>query len=144
MWSTKHATRAALMRQRKGRHPRPKTVLERPWTIDEIKLLGTMQDADLAAKLGRTRTAVGNQRCERGIPAFSYRSRPWVTSEILLLGKMPDAELAHRIGRTRRAVEQQRYEMKVTKYRPPQPIPATPRSSTPCPLSWAVATWGGR
>lgn len=98
MWTPSHATRAALMRQRRGRHPRPKTVPQKPWTMPEIRLLGTMRDADLAAKLGRTRTAVAGARLNRGIPAW----------------------------------------------RKPQPRYERPYNPTPCPLAWAVSTWGGR
>jgi hypothetical protein len=40
----------------------------RPWTAEEIALLGTAADAEIAERIGRSRSAVSAQRWQLGIP----------------------------------------------------------------------------
>ena len=47
----------------------------RPWTKKELGLLGTAPDAELAARFGRTETAVRVMRLRRGIPSARDRRR---------------------------------------------------------------------
>jgi hypothetical protein len=64
------------------------------WKPEELALLGTMPDADLAARLGKTPTAVRVMRSRLGIanPTTTH----WTAEELALLGTMPDAEVAFR------------------------------------------------
>jgi hypothetical protein len=41
-----------------------------PWPAEEVALLGTMPDTELALRLGRTRDEVHKERRRRGIPRF--------------------------------------------------------------------------
>jgi len=47
---------------------RDKQRAERTWTADEVALLGTMKDTQLATKLHRSRDEVRRERVRRGIP----------------------------------------------------------------------------
>ncbi len=47
----------------------------RPWTGEELHLLGTLPDAELAARFGRTETAVRVMRLRRGILSVRDRRR---------------------------------------------------------------------
>jgi hypothetical protein len=52
------------------RFMRTKRWPERPWMPSEVKLLGTMPDAAVAARVGRSRATVRRERVELGIPAY--------------------------------------------------------------------------
>lgn len=80
----------------------------RAWTEEEERLLGTMTDAKLAAKLGRSPSAVTMKRLDQGIAPSRPRSRRWSEQELALLGKMTDAKLAARMGVSRKHVLQKR------------------------------------
>jgi hypothetical protein len=43
------------------------------WTAEELALLGTAPDAEVAAEIGRTEGAVTLKRCKLGIPTFCDR-----------------------------------------------------------------------
>ena len=47
---------------------------DRPWTTDELKLLGSATDAVIAAKLRRTIKAVAARRCVMRIVMFAERN----------------------------------------------------------------------
>jgi hypothetical protein len=49
---------------------------ERPWADDDVALLGTMPDARLAARLGRTRDEVRNERVRRSVPRYHKPPHP--------------------------------------------------------------------
>jgi hypothetical protein len=76
------------------------------WTAEQLALLGTMPDEDLARKTGRTTGAVRHRRTELGIP--SPTGWAWTDAQLALLGKVPDGELAAQTGRTVGAVRCQR------------------------------------
>lgn len=78
--------------------------MTRPWTPREIAALGAALDADTAARLGRTLTAVAKKRLALGIAAHRPRARSWTRRELKLLGTMSDAKLAARLGVTRKHV----------------------------------------
>jgi hypothetical protein len=73
----------------------------KPWRPEEIAKIGTMPDADLAAIIHRSRSAIQKRRlaAERK-RRMALRSRPWTNEEIAMLGSMADADLADVIGRT--------------------------------------------
>jgi hypothetical protein len=58
-----------------GLRPRPQYINGRPWTEEELDLLGTLPDAELAARFGRTVGAVRIMRNRRGIPSPLDRRR---------------------------------------------------------------------
>ncbi len=84
----------------------------RPWSMREIKLLGTMNDHELARRLRRAKHRVRSQRMDLHIPPFKPRAkwRYWKPWERKLLGTMPDAELAQQLDRSFYSVEQRRAE----------------------------------
>jgi hypothetical protein len=47
----------------------------RPWTAKELRLLGTVPDEELAARIGRTAGAVRIMRTRLGIPSAEDRRR---------------------------------------------------------------------
>lgn len=99
------------------------------WTLEEMLLLGADADAVIAAKLGRSRRAVGFKRRRLGIPAIA-RNRPWTKKEIRLLGTQTDREVARRIGRKAEAVASKRRKLRIANV-----VPAPPqRRWTPAEL----------
>jgi hypothetical protein len=43
------------------------------WTAEQLALLGTAPDEEIAARIGKTPGAVCAKRCQRGIPTFQDR-----------------------------------------------------------------------
>jgi DNA-binding transcriptional regulator YdaS (Cro superfamily) len=79
------------------------------WRPEEIELLGTAPDSELAARLGRSAHAVKMKRRELAIPAFPGTARQrWTVAEDALVGTASDAEVARRIGRSVDAVARRR------------------------------------
>ena len=80
------------------------------WTPREIRLLGTINDHELARRLGLTPSQVSGKRTRLGIPP--YRPRPafrrWTPRELRLLGTMTDSELGRRLRRTETSVKSMR------------------------------------
>jgi hypothetical protein len=74
-----------------GRYLKPGASV-RVWTEEELVLLGTAPDAEVASRIGRTEAAVTTMRNRRGIPA------PWAWTEeqVALVGTLPDAGVAAR------------------------------------------------
>jgi hypothetical protein len=83
--------------------------LERQWKKAELRLLGTLPDAEVAERIGRTTNAVRIQRTRLGLP--DPGGHGWTADELALLGTAPDEEVARRIGRTRGAVTQKRCQL---------------------------------
>jgi len=91
--------------------PRLWWVPAKPWTADELALLGTEPDAFIARKLERSTLAITKRRVTHGIPAVQYPDsmrRRYTRAEDLLVGTMPDAELARRLRRTAGAIGRRR------------------------------------
>jgi hypothetical protein len=82
---------------------------ERAWPAEHLALLGTLTDAEVAARTGRGANAVRVKRTKLGIPNLSGPG--WTAEELDLLGTMPDAEVAARIGRTPTAVTDKRCKL---------------------------------
>lgn len=81
----------------------------RPWTAEERTLLGTLSDAEIAAKTGRTPNAVKEMRRRHGIAANKEAKRiHWTTEALAKLGKIPDRELADSIKASETCVRQKR------------------------------------
>jgi hypothetical protein len=79
------------------------------WTAEELALLGTMPDEDVAARIGRTATGVRVKRSRCGIP---NPAGPWWTAEeTALLGTLPGREVAQRLGRSLESVRQKRKKL---------------------------------
>ena len=97
-----------------GLQPLPQRPGGRPWTRQELKLLGKMPDAELAARIGRTKNAVRVMRVRRGLPNPLGPWHPegdWTAEELQLLGTVPDGELAARFGRSEAAVCMKRHTL---------------------------------
>jgi hypothetical protein len=100
----------------------------RPWSAEEIALLGTLHDGALARQLGRTLYSVAaKRRALRIPPALTPRQqkptriwrnrrgklvrvavRPWTPQEDRLLGTLRDRALAVKLGRTLAGVKTRR------------------------------------
>jgi DNA-binding transcriptional regulator YiaG len=77
------------------------------WTLDTIRLLGTMPDREVAARIGKSRTAVCTMRLLLGIAAISAIG--WDGKE--LAQTLSDGELDERWARSRkRMIERKRRE----------------------------------
>ena len=82
------------------------------WTPEQLKLLGTMSDVQLAKRLGCSPAVISKKRRKLGIPAFGRapNKHAWGTTELGLLG-FPDAEVARITGRTVAEVAAKRKEL---------------------------------
>lgn len=82
------------------------------WSPEEIALLGTMNDADLAKQMGLARATVSQHRTRRGIPAHHDHHQRFdraVAFAMLDAGNSP-TDVAKQLGVSRRAIEKLRYE----------------------------------
>jgi hypothetical protein len=79
------------------------------WAPEDVALLGTIPDADVARRTGRTAAAVRQKREELGIP--NPGGNRWRAEEIALLGTLPDREVARRVGRSLYSVTQKRIKL---------------------------------
>ena len=106
--SIKHRrTRLRVFTPRKLRLPKR---TQRPWTPEEIALLGKENDRVIAKRIGRWVHFVRWKREELGITT-PFRKR-WRPEEVVWLGKLPDAEVAKRTGRSLEAVALRRLKEK--------------------------------
>src|SRR5437762_11317151 len=80
----------------------------RPWSEQELALLGTRPDAKVAELTGRTFGSVWQKRRALGIAQPALQFRKWTPAEDRLVGSAPDAEIAHQLGRTESAVKSRR------------------------------------
>src|SRR5438093_13701958 len=80
----------------------------RPWTKNELALLGTKPDADVAELTGRTFGTVWQKRRALGIAQPALRFRKWTPAEDKLVGTALAAEIALRLGRTESAINSRR------------------------------------
>jgi hypothetical protein len=79
------------------------------WTAEEVALLGTAPDEEVARRIGRTPNAVRVMRDRLGIP------RPaggrWREEDMALLGVLPDREVARKLRRSLQSVTQKRIQL---------------------------------
>ena len=94
----------------------------RPWTEDELPLLGTMTDHALALRLSRSVNAVRIMRLRRGVaPHPDQRTwrdapgagRPWTEAEDQLVRTLSPQEAAERTGRPVTAIWARRRKLRV-------------------------------
>lgn len=88
----------------------------REWTQEQIDLLGTMTDRDLAELLDISSEAVRNKRDRLKIDRFDW-SRQWTQEQIDLLGKMSDLKLGELLGISGTTVARQREKLKIDKFK---------------------------
>jgi hypothetical protein len=82
------------------------------WTPEQLALLGTLLDDDVARQTGRTTNAVRIKREKLGIPNPKDLEH-WTAEEVAQLGTAIDAAVARRIGRTPSAVAQKRIALRI-------------------------------
>lgn len=96
------------------------------WTDEEIALLGTLPDDEIAAQTGRTVRSVKQARLARGRDSPRQRRnapRIWSPQELSMLGTVPDANLAEQLGVSRKHVVDMRRRLGIKNHRyylPPQ------------------------
>jgi hypothetical protein len=78
----------------------------RPWTKEELALLGTMPDRDLAARLERSYQSVRRKRKALGIAP--PEKRPWTPEEDAIIRDGTAREVAERLGRSVTSVQSRR------------------------------------
>jgi hypothetical protein len=81
------------------------------WTAEQVALLGTMPDDDLAAQLGKSINSVRLKHEKLGIPKPSKLH--WTPEQVAMLGTLPDWVIAARTGRTLSAVTQKRIALQI-------------------------------
>jgi hypothetical protein len=79
------------------------------WTAEQLALLGTLPDAEVARRTGRTPNAVRQMRERLGIP--NPAGNRWTAEGLALLGTLPDREVARRLGRSLASVTQKRCQL---------------------------------
>jgi hypothetical protein len=80
----------------------------RPWTEQELALLGTRPDAEVAHLTGRTFGTVWEKRRSLGIAQITAQPPKWTPEEDKLVGTAPDSKIARQLGRTESAVKSRR------------------------------------
>jgi hypothetical protein len=84
------------------------------WREEDLRLLGTMPDAEVAAKIGRSASAARQKRERLGIP--NPEPGWWTDEEIALLGTAPDGDLAQQLKRTAGSVRQKRQTLGIPRH----------------------------
>jgi hypothetical protein len=82
------------------------------WTEEQLALLGTIPDEEVAAKIAKTEGAVRQKRKKLGIPNLIGRGE-WKAEELALLGTVPDREVSQRTGRPLSAVTTKSSELHI-------------------------------
>ena len=90
-------TKASRLKERSA------TCAERlAWNADQLALLGTAPDAEVAAAVGVNDSAIHSMRKRYGIPSFGQNreklAHAWTKKQLSWFGKLSDAEIARRIG----------------------------------------------
>jgi len=89
----------------------------RPWTAKELRAIGKAPDKEVAAKIGRTESAIRSKRFQLGIPRPDSYCRPWTAAELALLGTDDDEAIAEQTGRTAVAVRLKRDKLGIPRMR---------------------------
>jgi hypothetical protein len=95
---------------------------ENAWVPDEIALLGTMRDSEIAKRTGRTIPAVRSRRRLLGIANF-FKRKPrsqaprWTPNMDKLMGTMPDPVLAQKLKTSHAIIVNRRRKLKVPPFR---------------------------
>src|SRR5437667_12600786 len=88
------------------------------FTPDEIELLGTLPDHELAHRFGCPPSSVQHKRLHLKKKYINPRYRWWPPEETRLLGTKPDAEIAALVGRPIQAVKLQRHKLGISNFFP--------------------------
>jgi hypothetical protein len=94
--------------------------MSRPWTDEEIQLLGTKPDAEVGQLIGRPGKAVWAKRQALGIVNAPSLVRPWTDEEDKVVLALPVAEAAQSVQRTVVAVKIRRTKL-LRQLRPDMP-----------------------
>ena len=103
----------------------------RAWTDEELALLGTMSDAEVAERTRRHFGTVWEKRRALGIAQPNLRFRRWTPDEDNLVGTAPLEVVAKKLGRTVMAVKSRRAILERQPARSDQKQPLSDPS--PCP-----------
>jgi len=95
--------------------------LAAPWSPEDVKLLGTMPDSEVARLLDRAPSAIRHKRHKLRIPAYQSSFHNWTPEEEQLLGTM------RRGGRRPHRSSAERSHPTAAKV---APTPAPPRAPT--------------
>src|SRR5690348_5465623 len=96
------------------------SIRNRPWTDEELQLLGTLPDREFAALFGRSLQAIVVKRYVLKIPRYvapGESGRPWSTEDDALLGTDSDGKIAKQLDRTALSVTKRREYLKIAHYR---------------------------
>jgi ribosomal protein L13E len=91
----------------------------RTWTAEEIALLGTMSDLEVARRLGVSPDQARRMRVKQGRAV--YCKVHWTPAAIAMLGTMKDAEAAARLGVSIHYVRLKRTKLGIQQFRPKRP-----------------------
>jgi hypothetical protein len=92
------------------------------FTPEDDALLGTAPDDVVAARLGRSKSAVILRRQQLGITAFRYHQRhAWTAEQDARLGTEKDVATARRLGISALAVGRRRRALGIRKFKRQQP-----------------------
>jgi hypothetical protein len=117
---------AVAHRRRKYRLPAFEPRLK-PWTTQQISLLGKFTDAEVARRTGRAPWLVQAKRRSLGIPVLrDPLHRPWTPAEDALLGTASPRDIARRLGRPLSGVYGRRHKLGLPRYRRTQSPNASP------------------
>ena len=105
---------ASVQEKRFYAHIRAGNPAYRFWTEEEIKLLGTMPDHDLARLIKRHPSTVQSKRLSLAIPYLKPHYKAWSATEISLLGKHNDEFVARQVSRATRLVRRKRVSLKIS------------------------------
>jgi hypothetical protein len=88
------------------------------WSPDEIALLGTMTDTEVAKQTGRSLGAVNKKRTALHAPALEEGPAGvhlvyWTEEENEAVRTLPAEEVARRFKRSLHAIRQRRYQLEV-------------------------------
>lgn len=93
------------------------------WNADQLAMLGTAPDAEVADAVGVNDSAIHSMRKRRGIPAFGQSreklAHAWTRKQLSWLGKLPDSEIARRVGLNAATVSVKRRTMGIETQRKP-------------------------
>src|ERR1039458_2813133 len=85
--------------------------LAAPWSPEDVKLLGTMPDSEVARLLDRAPSAIRHKRHKPRIPAYQSSFHNWTPEEEQVLGTMSDEEVVARTGHPLSGVIQRRQKL---------------------------------
>lgn len=88
----------------------------RKWTAEEIALLGTMSDLEVARRLGMSNDQARRMRVKQARAA--HRKVHWTPEAVAMLGAMKDAEVAARLGISIHYIRQKRTKLGIKQFRP--------------------------